>query len=270
MGRRSRAEGRVDESWREEQGPKQRAGIQAMTAIGKFLAVLNLFVGIGLATWSVSVFANRLPWYDPLPPAETIHPGHKPANFAYLREELDKHVRAAQAASLLWTQQRQRFEQLEQFRNSRLRGYEEWIGFAKNGNPRDNGIGFYEPVYDPATGLLDLTPPSPTVRRTPILGVDNRPLRGADTLQDQYIRDANELIKLARQIDELRNRFRDLSTEILQTEDRLRRMVEIRDSVQAELFYLMDAQWDVYELRETALRRQRQLSQRLAELRPAP
>jgi chromosome segregation ATPase len=100
--------------------------------------------------------------------------------------------------------------------------------------------------------------------------VDNRPLRGADTLQDQFIRDTNELIKLAQQIDALRNRFRDLSTEILLTEDRLRRMVEIRESVQQELFYLLDAQWDVYELRETALRRQRQLSQRLAELRSTP
>jgi uncharacterized coiled-coil DUF342 family protein len=100
--------------------------------------------------------------------------------------------------------------------------------------------------------------------------VDNRPLQGADTLQDQFIRDTNELIKLAQQIDALRNRFRDLSTEILQTEDRLRRMVEIRESVQQELFYLLDAQWDVYELRETALRRQRQLSQRLAELRSTP
>ena len=241
-----------------------------MTFIGKCLAVVNLILGIGLAVWSVSVYANRLPWYDPLPPMETIYPGHKPANFAFLREELDKHVRAAQAASLLWTQQRQRFEQLEQLRNNRLRGYEEWIGFAKKGNPRDNGIGFYEPVYDPATRLLDLTPPSPTVRRTPLIGVDNRPLQGADTLQDQFIRDTNELIKLAQQIDALRNRFRDLSTEILQTEDRLRRMVEIRESVQQELFYLLDAQWDVYELRETALRRQRQLSQRLAELRSTP
>ncbi|MCS7020607.1 MAG: hypothetical protein NZU63_02115 [Gemmataceae bacterium] len=238
-----------------------------MTYLGKILAVINVVLGVGLAIWSVSVYANRLPWYDPAPAPETIHPGHKPANFAFLRDELDRHGRAALTASQLWTQQRTRFEQLEQLRNARLRGYDEWIGFAKNGNPRDGGTGFYEPVYDPVTGLLDLTPPDPTRRRTPIVGIDNQPLRGVDTLGEQFVRDVAELTKLARQIDELRNRFRELGVELLQTEDRLRRMVIIRDNVLAELFYLTDAQWEVYEFRETVLRRQRQLSQRLAELR---
>jgi hypothetical protein len=238
-----------------------------MTFIGKLLAIVNALLGIGLATWAVSIFANRLPWYDPAPPPETIHPGHKPANFAFLREELERHTRAAQTASLLWTQQRLRFEQLEQLRYTRLLGYEQWVGFAKKGNPRDGGTGFYEPVYDTATGLLDLTPPTPTRRRQPILGPDNLPLRGVDLLGEQFSRDVAELARLAQQIDERRKRLQELSVEILQTEDRLRRMTEIRDSVQAELFYLTDAQWDVYELLETVLRRQRQLSQRLAELR---
>lgn len=238
-----------------------------MTFFGKLLAIVNVVLGIGLAIWSVSVYANRLPWYDPAPPPEMIHPGHKPANFAFLREELERHTRAVQAASQAWTQQRLRFEQLEQLRNNRLRSYDEWIGFAKNGNPRDGGTGFYEPVYDPVTGLLDLIPPDPTRRRTPIIGPDNRPLRGLDTLGEQFTRDIAELARLAQQIDERRKRFQELSVEILQTEDRLRRMTEIRDAVQAELFYLSDAQWEVFELRESVLRRQHQLSQRLAELR---
>ena len=38
-----------------------------MTLIGKLLAVLNLLVGIALASWSVSLYSQRPGWFDPIP-----------------------------------------------------------------------------------------------------------------------------------------------------------------------------------------------------------
>ena len=36
-----------------------------MTAIGKLLALLNLVAGLGVLTWSVSVYVQRPGWFDP-------------------------------------------------------------------------------------------------------------------------------------------------------------------------------------------------------------
>ncbi len=241
-----------------------------MTFIGKLLAVLNLVIGIGMASWATALYTNRLPWFEPTPPPEMIHPGHKPANFNLLKEELDHATRAATTASQQLALQLTELQQLERTRTERLRLYETYLTYARTGNPNDNGTGFYEPVFDPATGLLDLTPPAPGRPRKPLLGPDNRPLRGVDTIGSQYINDVNEVIKLSKQLDAYRMRFQTLGVEILQMEERLRKMTEIRDSVLAELFYLEDVRWNVYEQLEQLQRRQRQLSQRLAELRSGP
>jgi hypothetical protein len=235
-----------------------------MTLLGKILAFVNLIIGIGLATWSVAVYTERPPWFDPAP--ESIQPGHKPANFALLKDDIDRLGRAAAAASSTWGAQLQRLEELEDLRGTRLKGYENWVAWAKTGNPRDNGTGFYEPVYDPATGLIDLTQPSPQVPRPAIVGPDNLPLKGVDALGDTFTADVDAVAKLAKEIDASRMKFKSLGVEILQTEARLLKMGEIRDSVQAELFYLATVELNVYETRETVLRRKRQLSNRLAEL----
>ncbi len=234
-----------------------------MTFIGKLLAVFNLVIGIGLASWATALYTNRLPWFEPAPPPEMIYPGHKPANFNLLKEELDQATRAATTASQQLASQLTELQQLERLRAERLRLYETYLTYARTGNPNDKGTGFYEPAFDPNTGLLIL--PS-----KPLLGPDELPLRGADTIGSQYINDVNEVIKLSKQLDAYRMRFQSLGVEILQMEERLRKMTEIRDSVLAELFYLEDVRWNVYEQLEQLLRRQRQLSQRLAELRSGP
>jgi hypothetical protein len=230
-----------------------------MTLIGKLLAYLNLIVGLGILSWSVIIYTQRPGLLGPIP--ESIGPRQYPENFAQMKAEAESLARLASAASGNWGAQRKVLEDLEKKHAERLKGYEERLNWAKNGNPKDNGNGFYEPVYEKDSGLLDLT----TVG-APIKGTDNLPLKGSEKLLANFQNDVNEVAKYEKQIVMNRNAYGKLSAEITRTEERLRSMIDIRESIQTELFFLVSFEVNVYETRETVLRRKKQLLGRLAEL----
>jgi hypothetical protein len=232
-----------------------------MTLIGKVLALVNLIIGIALVSWSVSLYVQRPAWFDPKP--EGVSPGHSPQTFAQLKDEIDTLGRAAAAASANWGAQRKRLEDLEARRASRLKGFAERLEWARNGHPMSKDqTGFFEPVYESDTGLIDLTAPL----GDPVKGPDELALKGADRLGTTLLADVNEVVKQAKASSASRDEFAKLGVNILQVESRLLKMGEIRDSVQAERFYLETFEVNVYETRETVLRRKRQLAARLAEL----
>ena len=100
----------------------------------------------------------------------------------------------------------------------------------------------------------------------PILGDDNQPLRGVNKLGTGVEADVREVVRLSQENSKRRDEFKTVGTQILDTESRLLKMGVIRDSVQAELFHLASFEVNVYETRETVVRRKRQLTGRLAEL----
>ena len=233
-----------------------------MTTIGKILAFVNLIVGIAMVSWSVTLYTTRPGWFDPKTESGVSF-GHHPMSFAQMKDDIDGLGRTAIAASANWGIERKRLETVEDLRVKRLKGYAERLDWARNGrDPNDpNSPGFFEPVYDPATGLLDMTSVG-----APIFGPDNKPLKGVNKLGTGIAADVAEVDRRSKEITALREKFRSLGTEILLTETRLLKMGEIRDSVQAELFYLATFEVNVYETRETVLRRKRQLAGRLTEL----
>jgi hypothetical protein len=232
-----------------------------MTLLGKILAFVNLVIALAMLSWSVSVYTNRPAWFDPKP--ESGYPqGSMAENFAQLKDDIDNLGRAAVAASNEWGAQRDRLEAVEKLRANRQKGYAERLEWARNGRPNDkNGAGFFEPVYEPRTGLLDLSAVGDA-----IIGPDNQPLRGANKLGVGTAADAREIDRQSKEIVKHRDAFQAKGTEILATETRLLKMGVIRDAVQAELFHLATFEVNVYETRETVLRRKKQLVGRLAEL----
>ena len=216
-----------------------------MTAIGKVLALLNLIVGLGIMAWSTTVYVHRPAWF--LKPAA----GER-NDRAFMFEQLK-----ADALAL-----------------TRTAAYAERLRWAHKGNPKDlvepgnpksAGKGFYEPVIDPLTNLHDLAP-GVAPKGKAVVGVDGKALPGLDGLLGTLTGDSNRIVELTEQIGEQQKAFDKLSAEVLATESRAIRMGTIRDSVQAELFYLSTFEVDVYETRETVLRRVRQLRSRLKEL----
>jgi hypothetical protein len=236
-----------------------------MTLIGKFLALLNLLVGIGLVTWSVSLYVSTPTWFDEIP--ESVSPGHNPRIFKQLQADITQLGNTAKAASSAWGAQLKIVEDLQARRADRLKKFAERLKWARVGKPDAekpdlNGCGFFEPVYDKSTGLIDLTK-----RGDPILGPNNKPLRGSDTLMTNYSADVEEVARLSKLIVKQREAFQALSPVVLEKETELLKMGEIRDAVQSELFYLSSFEVNVYETRETVLRRKKQLAGRLADLK---
>ena len=228
-----------------------------MTLIGKLLAFLNLIAGLGIISWSLIVYTQRPAWLDPIP--DSITPGNNPENIAQMKAEIDVLSLNAKFASANWNVQRTTLEGLEKKRAVRLKGYEERLVRAKNGNK--DGIGFFEPVYEKDSGMIDLANDGP-----PIKGSDDLPLKGSEKLMANFQADIAEVAKLADQIVTQRKKFQEISKDIELTEQRLRRISEIREAVQAELFFLATFEVNVYETRETVLRRKKQLDVRLSEL----
>jgi hypothetical protein len=231
-----------------------------MTTIGKALAFVNLLIGMAMLAWSVTVYTQRPAYLDAK--AESISPGQRPVIIAQLKEDIDNLGRQAAAASAAWGTGRKALEDLEAKRAERRKAYEDRLEWAKNGNPAKDRAGFFEPAYDPDTGLLNLTAPG-----EPILGPDKLPLKGVAQLGGQYKADVDAVVKYAKSLDASRDELKTIGTDILGVETRLRKMVTIRDSVQAELFHLATVEVNVYETRETVHRRKRQLTGRLDDLK---
>jgi hypothetical protein len=248
-----------------------------MTFIGKTLAFLNLIIGLGILAWSVTVYAQRPGWFDK-PAADAGPPdrGSTPLTFDQLKAAADASAKAANLASGAWGANLKALEELETRRDRRRVEYATRLQWTKVGNDKDKGNAFYEPVYEKdaagkETSVLQLYKVDGAGAYTqvlgePVLGPDKKPLKGSETLLTNFTDDVKKVVELSQSSYKYREEYAKLSEEIIKDENRLQRMITIRDAVQGELFYLSSFEVNVYETRETVLRRQRQLVVRLLEL----
>lgn len=248
-----------------------------MTAIGKLLAFLTLVVGLTMMTWAVGVYAQRPAWLNAAPEGGADK-GASPVTFAELKTEIEALNRAARVASGNWGDNLKALEEREKFRADRRKGYARLLEWAHKGNPKDlidpanpkSGKGFYVQVADPVTKLYDLAldaggkPKGDAILGSEV-GPDGKPqpLPGLDGLANSVTADVKGIEALTQDIIEQRNQYNVLSAEVIATEKRVAAMNTIRDSVQAELFFLSTFEVNVYETRETVLRREAQLKRRL-------
>ncbi len=240
-----------------------------MAAIGKLLAVLTLVASLGIMTWSLGVYVQRPGWFNP-PPEGGVDKGNNPVGFAQAKAETEALARSAAAVSASWGAHLKMLEEREDYRAKRQFAYAERLKWARKGHPTDKvdkdnpksaGKGFYEPVIDPATKLYDMTKLGPAV-----VGTDGRPLPGLEGLQDSITGDVAEILDLNKQIRDGRLEYDKVSADVAATEIRVIKMGVIRDSVQAERFFLDTFEVNVFETRETVFRRVGQLRGRLRVL----
>jgi hypothetical protein len=245
-----------------------------MTAIGKLL-VFSLFVAsLGMLTWATSIYTQRPTLFNDPVSESDIDKGHSPRYFKQMKTEIDALGRAAAIASEDWGKHLKTLEDREKLRADRKAAYAERIVWAHKGNPNDlmdamnpkSGKGFYEPVYEPGTRLLDLTLVKGKPKGNPVKGTDGTFLPGADGLQDSIAGNADAAKKLHEDISKKRDEFDKLTEQVLRTEERAIKLGVIRDSIQTELFFLANFEVNVSETRETVFRRDRQLRNRLKSL----
>lgn len=243
-----------------------------MTAIGKLLAVLTLVVGLGILTWSVSLYVQRPGWF--VKPEAGAEPGSA-VSFPSLQAETEALTRASQLASEAWGAHVKLLDEREKDRAFRKSEYALRIVWAHKGHPKDKvdkdnpaspGKGFYEPFVDTKTRLYDMNRVAGLPKGKAVLGTDGVPLPGLDGLLNSLVGDVTTMQDLNAQIKKQRETYADLQVKTRDVDIRGEKMTVIRDSVLAELFFLSTFEVNVFETRETVRRREGQLRGRLKEL----
>jgi len=246
-----------------------------MTAIGKLLVLSSLVAALGLLTWSTNLYVAR-PGFFSEEPEGPVDKGNNPITFKQMKADIDRLGRSAALASEAWGTHLKVLEEREKFRADRRLAYAERLRWAHKGNPSDPidptnpkspGKGFYEPVVDPTTKLYDLSKDAKGIPKgKAVTGIDGSPLPGLDGLGGSIAGDTKEIVELSNQIKLAHIEVNNLSKQVSAVETRLLKMNNIRDSVQAELFFLSTFEVNVFETRETVFRRERQLRDRLKRL----
>ena len=239
-----------------------------MTTFGKILAFLNLIAGLGFVSYGATIYFQRPGWFNPAP--QLVDKGQSPQTFAQLKQEIDDYGRSATVASVAWGKGLNRLKALEQRRADRVAEWKKRSAWIRTGNPnppdaKDQAPGFFKPVYEmdaggKATALLDHTKLGESIK---LGGVA---LRGADTLKADYDRDVAAVDELEKLIEADLKEYERLGVDIRTEDLRKLKMGDIRAAVQSELFYLSTFEVNVYETRETVMRRKKQLTQSLMEL----
>jgi hypothetical protein len=262
-----------------------------MTLFGKFMAVLNLIVGMGMLMTATMVYTQRPYWFEP-PPEGAVDRGNTPVSFKELTAEIDKLGKTAATATQTWGTTYKSLREKEKTRKERQAEYDRrlqvaWQGPVKAGSPQDarmpNQAAFFTDVIDDRTGLIDITQVASDKKGgpIPILGPmpDGKggtlPLYGADTLMDQHhleielaAGDGKMKKGLLQEIKALREEQLKLQVEIVQAEARVLKQFKIREEVQYEVLFLRDFRINVGSNQETVYARKKQLAERLRQVAP--
>jgi len=226
-----------------------------MTKAGKYLVFANLFVGLGLFAWALSLYANRPAWFDQKDGGDT-------GRFTVLKkqiEELSGSVRASQNSYARAAENVRAFEQERDFRANVLNNRLLLVRQANNPNA------FFRVqllLNDPRfPGLINVRQEGP-----PLKGVRNNDLQGLGFLKiqtDNAVRDEKTTLD---RIVKARDDLQKLSarTEVVQVE--LFKQKDIKANLGEEKTYLADVQVNWDEQLRVLERRKAQLLARLEQL----
>lgn len=160
-----------------------------MSALGKFLAFANIFFSVGLLSWAVSIYANRLDWTD-----RTSDTGTVKGEITQLKEEIDRISKSLGDLQGVYADRLNNpvtgLLSREAVRDFRAQRYRERLESARKGAYRQQ---LEAPGSVGQSVFTDLSKEGP-----PILGPDNQPLRGLDALRadlDRAVRESQELIQ---------------------------------------------------------------------------
>ena len=258
-----------------------------MSLIGKLLAVLNLIVGIGMVMTATMLYTQRPYWFE-APPDGAVDRGNTPVSFKELTAEIDKLGKTATVATQNWGTAYKTLKDKEKVRKDRQAVYDRrmqvaWQGPVKAGARQDErepvGAAFFTDVIDDKTGLIDTTQVLMDKKGNPmpVLGPDNKPLRGADTLMDLHraevelaAGDGKMKKGLLQEIKALREEQVKLGESIVLAETRVQKQFLIREEVQLEVIFLKDFRINVGSNQETVYARKKQLEDRLRQVLPPP
>jgi hypothetical protein len=220
------------------------------TRLAKSLVLVNLFVGLALFTWALSIYANRVDYFDRKdadPPVE--------GRFTALRQQINELNEAAKTAQRLYAFKSDQARGFEAERERRLAILNRRLDTVRRGN--DPAVVFrqQELLRDPRfPGLINVNQEGPILK-----GVRDNDLQGLGFLQAQMATAVQEEVALRARIKEARETLDQLSTRVEAVQAEVFNQKRIRENLQQQREYLADLviNWDerlrVLERRRTQL-----------------
>jgi|SRR5579883_1097434 len=229
-----------------------------MTRLGKILVFVNLFIGVGLFAWALSLYANRLDYFprkDADPPVE--------GRFATLKKQVDELSSAATTAMKSYAFKSEQARAFESFRDYRLARLNERLALVRQRGDRPD-IFFHQQILmrDPQyPGLIDDKVEGPVVR-----GVRNNELQGLGYLKSAMEQSVREEKATLARIIEARKKLRELSTRVDAVQAEVFKQKDIRANLLEERDYIADVKVNWDERLRVLQRRNSQLAGRLESL----
>ncbi len=229
-----------------------------MTSLGKLLVYLNTFLAVILFGWAVSLYSNRVDWFDRTLADGTKIDGQIPMLQAEIKRYSDQ-IKATQQAYAAAVDRLDKTELQRDFRNAvlakRMREIKTVDAQAK----------FLEQIRDGRTALIDVRNEGATVK-----GLGGTDLQGLASLSKRYSDLTTQRLAHQKAIDKLRTEYDALSDEILQVQAEVLRQKLIFDNLKDEQDYLSDARINWEEQLRTLEIRKSQLLSRLEALGVSP
>jgi hypothetical protein len=239
-----------------------------MTKFAKALVFVNLFVGMALFAWAMSLYSNKLAYFDQKdaePPVEGL--------FTKLKREVDELTPAVTASQIAYARKAEQARALEQERLFRRDKLNDRLALVRQGD--DERIIFRMPLPQPANDPLLRDLPEPIrapalfdVRQDgpPVKSARDRDLQGLGYLRSEMAKSVKEEKDTVLRIREARKKLDELNTEMDKTQVEVFAQKVIRLNLIDQRDFLGDARINWDEQLKTLERRQTQLNARLAEM----
>lgn len=234
--------------------------------IAKVLVFANVFVSIGLLAWAVSIYTNRLSYFD------TTGENATKGQFSQYTDEIKRLSDGVQLAQTSYVRAMDGLISLEQeraFRAAILKILMDEV--AKPGNPNAEFRVAPRHTEPELKGLIDVFKYSPNNPFPPATNLRGQPLKGFGRLQQEMTNLLKDEKDKTDQIRKLREDTNKISIEIFDdatktgVQSEVFKMKVIFQNLGDEEAYLADAQVNWEEQLRTLKIRKDQLARRLAE-----
>jgi hypothetical protein len=240
--------------------------------ISKALVFANVFISIGLLAWAISIYTNRLTYFD-YKDGETAVQGQF-TQYAAEVKRLSDGIQAVQAGYVRAMDNLITQEQDRAYRTSVLTALLDEV--KKPGVP--DALFRVAPRHTEPDlrGLIDVFKFNPQNQFPPRLSLRNQPLKGFGRLQQEMTNLQKDEKDRTAQIAKFREDSNKLSQEIFDpmtnagVQPEVFKMKTILKNLDDEKDYLADAQVNWEEQLRTLKLRKQQLQARLAEVTAAP
>jgi len=228
-----------------------------MTRLGKLLVFLNTFFAVILFGWAVSLYTNRVDWFD-----RTFEDGSKvDGRIPLLQAEVKRYseqIKATQQAYASGVERLQGYQGVEIDRDFRNKVLANRMSDVKR---IDDKVRFLVQVRQPRSALIDVRAAGESVKS--LGGTD---LKGLASLNKRFDELSRETLARQASINKLRKDYEALSNEVLVVQAEVLRQKVIFNNTQDEQDYLSDARINWEERLRTLEIRKSQLQTRLETL----